>query len=279
MTNSKHIIAVVGPTAVGKTARAIEIAQKFQTEIVSADSRQVYREMNIGVARPSVEELSAVPHHFIASHSIHQPLTAGQFEREALETLSNLFQVHDTVVVVGGSGLYIKALVEGLDNLPKDDQVRAGLMEEGESVGWDQLSKKLEELDPEYARTADLKNPRRLVRALEVMAITGKKFSELRLKAALERPFTTTYENMEMDRSELYDRINRRVDDMMELGLLEEVRTLISFQRLEPLQTVGYAEFFPYFDGEYSLDFAVDKVKQHSRNYAKRQLTWFKHQI
>ncbi|MEY4853175.1 MAG: tRNA ((37)-N6)-dimethylallyltransferase MiaA, partial [Bacteroidota bacterium] len=185
MTNSKHIIAVVGPTAVGKTARAIEIAQKFQTEIVSADSRQVYQEMNIGVARPSLEELSAVPHHFIASHSIHQPLTAGQFEREAFETLSNLFQVHDTVVVVGGSGLYIKALVEGLDNLPKDEQVRTALMEEGESLGWDQLSKKLEELDPEYARTADLKNPRRLVRALEVMAITGKKFSELRLKAAL----------------------------------------------------------------------------------------------
>lgn len=279
MSKSKHIIAVVGPTAIGKTARAIEIAQKFQTEIVSADSRQVYREMNIGVARPTEEELKAVPHHFIASHSIHEPLTAGQFEREALVVIQNLFEIHDQVVVVGGSGLYLKALLEGLDQLPKDSQIRKELMEEGEQNGWEGLSKKLEALDPEYARTADLKNPRRLVRALEVITITGKKFSELRLNAALERPFTITYENMEMDRSLLYDRINARVDQMMELGLLEEVRTLTSFQHLEPLQTVGYSEFFPAFQGEYSIDFAVQMVKQHSRNYAKRQITWFKHQI
>lgn len=279
MTKTNHIIAVVGPTAIGKTARAIELAQKFQTEIVSADSRQVYREMNIGVARPTLEELNAIPHHFIASHSIHEPLTAGQFEREALSAIEKLFEKNETVIVVGGSGLYLKALLEGLDHLPKDASVREGLMKEGEENGWEELSKKLVNLDPEYARTADLKNPRRLVRALEVMEITGKKFSELRLKAGMERPFSVSYEYMEMDRSLLYDRINQRVDQMMDLGLLDEVRTLTSFQHLEPLQTVGYSEFFPAFRGEYSTDFAVQLVKQHSRNYAKRQITWFKHQI
>lgn len=279
MNKSKHIIAVVGPTAIGKTARAIELAQKFQTEIISADSRQVYRELNIGVARPTEDELKAVQHHFIASHSIHEPLTAGQFEREAISITEKLFERHQIIIVVGGSGLYIKALLEGLDHLPKDSSVRESLMKEGEENGWEELSKKLVELDPEYARTADLKNPRRLVRALEVITVTGKKYSDLRLKAGMERPFSVSYENMEMDRSLLYDRINQRVDQMLDFGLLEEVRNLTSFQHLEPLQTVGYSEFFPAFRGEYSIDFAVQLVKQHSRNYAKRQITWFKHQI
>lgn len=270
---------IVGPTAVGKTSKAIEIAQKFKTEIINADSRQVYQELNIGVARPTTEELQMVHHHFIASHSIFNPLTAGQYEREALPLVGAILETYGSAVLVGGSGLYIKALIEGLDDLPKDTSIRNSLALTASEQGWELLEKLVQMKDPEYALSADLKNPRRLIRALEVMEITGLKYSELRKNVLAKRNFEVEWIVMEMDRSTLYQRINDRVEVMIQLGLIEEVRNLLKYRNLEALQTVGYSELFDYFEGKTTLENAIELIKQHSRNYAKRQITWFKHQI
>lgn len=277
MANKKTLIAIVGPTAVGKTAMAISLAQYFKTEIISADSRQFYREMNIGTAKPDVEELAAAPHHFINSHSIAQDYSAGDFEREALRLLDKLFEQHDVVVMVGGSGLFVRALCEGLDDLPKaGEEVRERLNNEMAQLGIEKMKERLKAIDPAYYQVADVDNPQRVVRALEVFEATGNPMSFYHKKDVDKRPFNILTIGLNMERSQLYERINLRVDRMMETGLLEEVKSLLQFRSKPALLTVGYAELFDYLDGNISLEDAVDKIKQNSRRYAKRQITWFK---
>lgn len=266
----------MGPTAVGKTAYAIQLAQSIGTEIISADSRQIFKEMNIGVARPSSEELKAVRHHFIASVSIHEDYSAGRFERDASEKLSELFERHDTVVCCGGSMLYIDALVRGFDDLPSDKSVRAIWTNRWEMEGIAVLQSELQMLDPEYYSQVDLNNPHRLIRAIEVCVVSGKTYSALRTAAGKERNFIVEKRGLDLPRELLYERINARVLRMMELGLLEEVRTLHPHKHLQALNTVGYKELFEYLEGHCSLDEAVAKIQQHTRNFAKRQLTWWK---
>lgn len=269
------VIAVLGPTASGKTAWAIQLAQHFGAEIISCDSRQCYREMRIAVARPNPEELSAVPHHFIADRSIHQPLSAGQFEREGLDLLSELFQKNTIQVVVGGSGLFAKSLLEGFDEMPEvDSDLREQLNRRFEADGIQPLLAQLQALDPEHYEKVDRDNHQRVIRALEVCLQTGRPYSSYRLGQANTRPFNVVKVAPDWEREALYDRINRRVDLMVQQGLLEEAKALYPHRELTALQTVGYREFFSYFDGEYSLDEAIEKVKQNSRKYAKRQLTW-----
>lgn len=277
MANKKTLIAIVGPTAVGKTAMAISLAQYFKTEIISADSRQFYREMSIGTAKPDAEELAAAPHHFINSHSIAQDYSAGDFEREALRLLDELFEQHDVVVMVGGSGLFVRALCEGLDDLPKaGEEVRERLNNEMAQLGIEMMKERLKAIDPTYYQVADVDNPQRVVRALEVFEATGNPMSFYHKKDVDKRPFNILTIGLNMERSQLYERINLRVDRMMETGLLEEVKSLIPFRSKPALLTVGYAELFDYLDGNISLGDAVDKIKQNSRRYAKRQITWFK---
>lgn len=277
MANKKTLIAIVGPTAVGKTAMAISLASYFNTEIISADSRQFYKEMSIGTAKPDATELAAVPHHFVNSHGITQDYSAGDFEREALLKLAELFQQHDVVVMVGGSGLFVRALCEGLDDLPKAGaEVRERLNKELALLGLGAMKEKLKAIDPIYFETADVDNPQRVIRALEVFEATGQPMSSYHKKNMEARSFDILTIGLNMDRDKLYKRINLRVDQMMEAGLLEEVRALIPFRAKPALLTVGYAELFDYLDGNSSLDQAVDKIKQNSRRYAKRQITWFK---
>lgn len=277
MAKKKTLIAIVGPTAVGKTAMAISLAQYFKTEIISADSRQFYREMTIGTAKPDLEELASAPHHFINSHSITQDYSAGDFEREALHKLDDLFRQHDVVVMVGGSGLFVRALCEGLDDLPKaGDEVRERLNNEMAQLGLEQMKERLKTIDPAYYQIADIDNPQRVVRALEVFEATGKPMSFYHKKNLSKRPFDILTIGLNMERPQLYERINLRVERMMELGLLEEVKSLFPFRNKPALLTVGYAELFDYLDGNISLEEAVERIKQNSRRYAKRQITWFK---
>ncbi len=277
MAKRKTLIAIVGPTAVGKTAMAISLAQYFKTEIISADSRQFYREMSIGTAKPEAAELAAVPHHFINSHHITQDYSAGDFEREALAKLDELFRQHDVVVMVGGSGLFVRALCEGLDDLPKAGaEVRERLNSELADLGLEVMKERLKIIDPAYFEVADVDNPQRVVRALEVFEATGTPMSMFHKKEVEKRPFDILTIGLNMDRTALYGRINSRVDHMMEAGLLAEVESLLPYKMKPALLTVGYAELFDFLDGKQSLSEAVDKVKQNSRRYAKRQITWFK---
>ncbi|MNG82133.1 tRNA dimethylallyltransferase [compost metagenome] len=277
MAKKKTLIAIVGPTAVGKTAMAISLAQYFKTEIISADSRQFYREMTIGTAKPDSEELASAPHHFINSHSITQDYSAGDFEREALDKLDELFRQHDVVVMIGGSGLFVRALCEGLDDLPKaGDEVRERLNNEMAQLGLEQMKERLKTIDPAYYQIADIDNPQRVVRALEVFEATGKPMSFYHKKDLSKRPFDILTIGLNMERSRLYERINLRVERMMEMGLLEEVKSLVPFRSKPALLTVGYAELFDYLDGNISLEEAVERIQQNSRRYAKRQITWFK---
>ncbi len=277
MAKKKTLIAIVGPTAVGKTAMAISLAQYFKTEIISADSRQFYREMTIGTAKPDSEELASAPHHFINSHSITQDYSAGDFEREALDKLDELFRQHDMVVMVGGSGLFVRALCEGLDDLPKaGDEVRERLNNEMAQLGLEQMKERLKTIDPAYYQIADIDNPQRVVRALEVFEATGKPMSFYHKKDLNKRPFDILTIGLNMERPQLYERINLRVERMMEMGLLEEVKSLVPFRSKPALLTVGYAELFDYLDGNISLEEAVERIQQNSRRYAKRQITWFK---
>jgi len=277
MAKKKTLIAIVGPTAVGKTAMAISLAQYFKTEIISADSRQFYREMTIGTAKPDLEELASAPHHFINSNSITQDYSAGDFEREALHKLDDLFRQHDVVVMVGGSGLFVRALCEGLDDLPKaGDEVRERLNNEMAQLGLEQMKERLKTIDPAYYQIADIDNPQRVVRALEVFEATGKPMSFYHKKDLNKRPFDILTIGLNMERPQLYERINLRVERMMEMGLLEEVKSLVPFRSKPALLTVGYAELFDYLDGNISLEEAVERIQQNSRRYAKRQITWFK---
>lgn len=272
----KKLIVVLGPTAVGKTAFAVKLAQSLGTEIISADSRQIYKELNIGAARPSQEELTLVPHHFIASASIQDEYSAGRYEREALTRLSELFVRLDTVVCCGGSMLYVDALIHGFDDLPKDRAVRDEWSEQLQQEGIESLQAALKRLDPEYYLQVDLHNPHRLIRALEVCTISGRKYSELRQSVQKPREFVVEKIGLDMPREQLYKRIDDRVLSMMEAGLLNEVKSLMPYRQLQALNTVGYKELFDHLDGLYSLDEAVGKIQQHTRNFAKRQLTWWR---
>ncbi len=277
--NKKRLIVIVGATAVGKTAFCIELAKALNTVIVSADSRQFFKEMSIGTAKPSEEELNAVKHYFINSHSIAQELSAGDFERECLDLLAVLYQNHDDIIVTGGSGLYIKALTDGLDDFPEVPQkVRATLNEQLENEGLGPLQELLKKHDPEYYAQVDIQNSQRVVRALEVCLATGLPFSTYLNKNVSKRPFETIIIGLERAREELYERINLRVDLMMESGLLDEVKSLYSYRNTYALQTVGYQELFDFIDKVHSLARAVELIKRNSRRYAKRQLTWFKKQ-
>lgn len=275
--NKKYLIVIGGATATGKTALSIEIARHFQTEILSADSRQFYKEMTIGTAKPSEEELATVLHHFINSLHIADDYSVGDFETDALAILEEIFQKKEVAVLTGGSGLFIRALCEGLDEFPevpesvKDDV--ANLYEKG---GITVLQEELRQSDPAYFAQVDRNNPQRLMRALAVCRASGRPFSSFQKKEKVKRPFEPIYILLQLEREVLYEKINRRVDLMMETGLLEETRRLLPFRDLNALQTVGYQELFEYLDGKASLEEAVEKIKQNSRRYAKRQKTWFR---
>lgn len=255
---------------------AIHLAKYFQTEILSADSRQFYKEISIGTAKPSEEELAAAKHHFIDSHSINEAFNAGAFEKAALSTLEEIFKTHSTAILVGGSGLYINALCQGFDDIPdKDGHIRTELQTLYESAGIEALQAKLQELDPIYYDTVDIMNPQRLMRALEVCISSGMPYSSFRKQQLQKRPFKIIKIGLNLPREQLYTQINKRVDLMMQEGLLEEVKAMQAYKQVNALQTVGYTELFDYFDGKHSLEKAIDLIKQHTRNFAKRQLTWF----
>ncbi|MCG2461110.1 tRNA (adenosine(37)-N6)-dimethylallyltransferase MiaA [Flavobacteriaceae bacterium F89] len=273
----KTLISVVGPTAIGKTRLAIAIAQYFDTEILSADSRQFYKEMTIGTAVPSKEELETVTHHFIQHKSIFDEYSVGDFEKEALSLLERLFQSKNVVVMVGGSGLYVDAVAKGLDKFPKiDPSVRTKLNTLLELHGLTELQRKLKALDPTYAKKVDMENPHRLVRALEVCLGTGKPYSTFLNKARPQRYFDVLTVGITTDRETIYSRINRRLDQMIAGGLLEEARSLEEHKALNALQTVGYKELFSYFEGKWDLPTAVLEIKKNTRRFAKRQLTWYR---
>ena len=277
MRGEKYLIIVGGPTASGKTKMAIELAQHYQTEIISCDSRQFYQEMHIGTAKPSAEELNQAPHHFIGHLSITQDYNVGDFEQDALQLLEKLYQKYDQVILVGGSSLYIKALCEGLDTFPAvPASIRAQWNKVFEEEGIQALQKALLKHDPEYYEEVDLQNPNRLIRALSVFTSSGHPFSSFRTKTKVDRPFTPIYLKMEWDRALLYERINQRVDQMLEAGLLEEAKSLFPHRALNALQTVGYQELFDFIEGKTNLAEGLELIKRNTRRYAKRQLTWLR---
>ena len=274
---SKTVYIVMGPTAVGKTSFAITLAKTLGTEIISADARQCYNEMNIGVARPSTEELNAIPHHFIASHSIQENINAAYYENWALERVQFLFQKYDTVVMVGGTGLYIKAFCEGLDMIPTiDSSIRETIIKQYEKLGLRWLQKEVSVQDPLYWQTGEQKNPQRLMRALEVKMGTGKSIRTFQNKKVIERPFTIIKIGLELPREQLYQKINARVIKMLEQGLENEVKNLQDYAHYNALQTVGYSEWKEYFDKKISIEKLIENIQQNTRHYAKRQMTWLK---
>ena len=272
----KILIAIVGPTAVGKTALAIRLAQHFKTEIVSADARQVFREMNIGTAKPSNEELLAVKHHFINSRSIHENFNAGAFAEQAEVVINELFKRHEKIILCGGSGLYIKALLHGFDDMPEVPAgIRQSVIEDYEKNGLEWLQQSVSKSDPGYFEVADKQNPQRLMRALEVFRATGNPFSTFRNEKRKELGYQVIKIGLTLEREELYSRIDQRMDAMIASGLFEEAATLYPYKILNALQTVGYSEIFDFMDGKYDRDEAIRLLKRNSRRYAKRQLTWF----
>lgn len=272
----KKLIILLGPTGVGKTELSLQMAEELETEIISCDSRQMYREMKIGTAAPTEEELKRVPHHFIGHLSIHDYYSCGRFEIDALAKCNELFQKHDTVIMTGGSMLYIDAVCKGIDDIPNiDEELRQSLLERYQNEGIENIRQELKILDPDYYKIVDLQNHKRIIHALEVCIQSGKPYSSFRSETKKERPFVIEKIGLNRPREILYNRINERVDIMMENGLLEEARNLYSFKGLNALNTVGYKELFNYFDGTWTLDFAIQMIKQNSRRYAKKQLTWF----
>lgn len=273
----RRLVVIVGPTGSGKTDLSIEVARRLGAPILSTDSRQLYRGIPIGTAQPSAEQLQAVEHHFIASHDLKQNFSCGAYEVEALALLEQLFRQHRDVVAVGGSGLYVQALCEGMDDLPKvDEALRERLNERLRTEGIEILAEELRELDPEYHAAVDRRNPARVLRALEVCLQTGLPYSQLRRGIRQKRPFEVVKIGVDMPREELYRRIDLRVERMMEAGLEAEARAVYPLRHLNALQTVGYKELFDFFDGRITRDEAVELIKRNSRRYAKRQLTWFR---
>lgn len=280
---NKSVIIVAGPTAVGKTAEAIRLAKSYETEIISADSRQCYKELHIGVARPTSFELAEVKHHFIGNHSIHENITAGSFAREASIYIEEILKTRDTAVVCGGTGLYIKALVDGLDEIPPIPiETRNEVIQIFETKGIEALRKGLLEIDPAFQQHGDINNPNRMMRAMEVALHTGMPIYQFQINAecrGINSKYKIKYNIISLPREILYQRINERVDKMICEGLEEEAKTVYPFKALTALQTVGYKELFDYFDGMLTREEAVEKIKQHTRNYAKRQITWFKRYV
>lgn len=275
--DKKTLIVVVGPTAVGKTATAINLAQHFHAEIISADSRQIFRELTIGTAKPDAHELRAVPHHFVNSHSIHEAYDAAAYGREALACIHARFQSLDTLVLCGGSGLYVKAVLEGFDDIPEvPETLREELNAQYEAQGLAWLQNQMETLDPQHYATLDQQNPHRLLRALEVRLGTGQSIASFRGRNQVQHPFRIVKIGLELPREILYDRIDRRMDAMIGAGLFEEAAGVYPYRNIQALQTVGYQEIFDFMDGLYDREEAVRLLKRNSRRYAKRQLTWFK---
>lgn len=273
----KRLLVIVGPTGSGKTDLSIRLARHYGAPILSTDSRQFYRGMAIGTAQPDPDQLQAAEHHFIASHDLNEDLNCGSYEMQALSCLEKLFAEHDWVIAVGGSGLYVRALCEGMDDLPQaDPELREALSRRLETEGVDALAAELRTLDPAYYARVDRKNPARVMRALEVCLQTGRPYSEQRTGVRRPRPFGIVKMGVDLPREELYARIDRRVDRMVADGLEAEARALYPYRMLNALQTVGYREFFDYFDGRTSYEEAVSLIKRNSRRYAKRQLTWFR---
>ena len=276
-TKTKYLISIVGPTAIGKTALSIKLAQHFNTEILSADSRQFFKEMQIGTAAPTPNELAAAKHHFIHHKSITDQYSVGDFEKEALQTLTTLFKKHNILIMVGGSGLYVDAVSKGLDVFPKvDKNIRTQLNEDLETKGLEHLQKTLQELDPISYQTIAINNPHRVIRALEICMGTNKPYSSFLNKEKQIRSFKTITIGLTAERELIYNRINKRVDLMMENGLLNEVKNLSPYKNLNALNTVGYKELFNYLDNVWDLDFSISEIKKNTRRFAKRQLTWFK---
>ncbi|RDC56466.1 tRNA (adenosine(37)-N6)-dimethylallyltransferase MiaA [Pedobacter chinensis] len=277
MPDKKILISIVGPTAIGKTALAIQVAQHFNTEIISADSRQFFREMEIGTAKPNTNELAAAKHHFINSHSITQLFSTGDFEVQGLQKLAEIFENHDLAVMVGGSGLYVNALINGLDEMPEIDlAIREKLNKQFETEGISSIQKDLSVLDPEYFAKVDQNNPQRMIRGLEVVLSTGQKLSSMLSATKKVRPFKIIKIGLNTNRAILYDRINKRVDQMVADGLLEEVKSLQEYKNYNALNTVGYSEIFDFLDDKTTFVEAISSIKQNTRRFAKRQLTWFR---
>jgi tRNA dimethylallyltransferase len=275
--SKKYLVVVLGPTAIGKTAKSIALANYFNSEIISADSRQFYKEMAIGTAVPSENELKSIPHHFIHHKSVEDKYSVGDFEADAVALTEKLFKKHDVIFMVGGSGLYVDAVCNGLDEFPEvEDTIREELKLQLEEKGIEFLQNKLRELDPDYFKSADTQNPQRVIRALEVCLVSGKPFSSFRKNKAVERNFKVVKIGLTAPRAVIYQRINQRVDIMMKQGLLKEAEKLYPQRDQNALQTVGYKELFAFFDNQYTLEEAVEEIKKNTRRYAKRQLTWFR---
>jgi tRNA dimethylallyltransferase len=277
MGKGKYLVIIAGPTAVGKTQLAIELARHFHTEIVNADSRQIYREMKIGTAVPSERQLEAIRHHLVGSRSVQEYYNASLFEFEVIELLSHLFQQHDLVIMTGGSGMYIDAVRYGIDDLPTVNAIlRENLKMKFGQQGIEWLQSQVREHDPDFYQSTDINNPKRLLKALEIITQTGRPYSSFLTRRKKERDFMTISIGINLERSRLYENINLRVERMIEEGLAEEVKKLLPYRKLNALNTVGYKEIFDCFDGKISLDEAKDLIKRHTRQYARRQLTWFR---
>lgn len=270
------LIVITGPTAIGKTALSIQLANYFSCPILSFDSRQIYQEMTIGTAKPTAEELNQAVHYFIGTRTVKERYTAGMFEREALAKLNSIFNRHEYCIAVGGSGLYIDALAYGIDDIPFDPAIREKLNTRWKEEGLATLQEELLSIDPDFYHESDMKNPRRVIRALEVYQITNKTYSDLRKRQPKKRPFETYWIGLNMERELLFDRINKRVDLMVDEGLEAEVKDLLPLRNFKALNTVGYTELFTYFDGQMERETAIERIKKNTRQYAKRQITWFK---
>ena len=274
---NNQLVTIIGPTAIGKTDLAIKIAEFYKTEIVSADSRQFYRELNIGTAKPSSSELSKIKHHLINNKSIQEQYNINDFEKDAIESINSIFKKNKVAVLVGGSGLFINSVLYGLDEIPEiDENIRNSLYSDMDSLGIKTLQEKLKLLDPNSYDNIDIDNPRRLIRALEVTIGSGEPYSSFLKKTKKNRNFNVITIGLNQDRAELYEKINTRVDNMIKGGLIDEVKGLLELKNLKTLNTIGYSEVFKYIDGVYSKDECINEIKKNTRRYAKRQLTWFK---
>ncbi|MCU4166276.1 tRNA (adenosine(37)-N6)-dimethylallyltransferase MiaA [Carboxylicivirga caseinilyticus] len=273
---TKHLVVLVGPTGIGKTDTSLKIAKHFNTEIISADSRQIYKDLKIGTAAPTKEQLAVVPHHMVGTHSVSDYYNAWQFEQDVLKLSEELFQKHNTLVLTGGSMMYIDAVCKGIDDLPTiDPELRQEVMDLYEKEGLDAIRRQLKMLDPDFYNEVDLKNHKRVMHAVEVCLMTGKPYSALRTNSTRQRPFNIIRIGLDMDRDELYNRINHRVDMMIKDGLFDEARQFYHLKNENALNTVGYKEIFAHWDGEYDAQTAIELIKRNSRRYAKRQLSWF----
>ncbi|MEG1332246.1 MAG: tRNA (adenosine(37)-N6)-dimethylallyltransferase MiaA [Bacteroides sp.] len=275
--SQKTLIVLIGPTGVGKTELSLRLAEHFQTGIVSSDSRQLYADLKIGTAAPTAEQLNRVPHYLVGTLQLTDYYSAAQYEQEALAVLETQFEQHDVMILTGGSMMYVDAICKGIDDIPSiDAETREIMLQRYESEGLEKLCAELRLLDPEYYKIVDLRNHKRVIHALEICYMTGKTYTSFRTQQKKERPFRIIKIGLTRDRSELYDRINQRVDIMMQEGLLEEARSVYPYRELNSLNTVGYKELFQYLDGNWELPFAIEKIKQNSRIYSRKQMTWFK---